>query len=187
MSWTLDTVHTHVGFSVKHMMVTTVRGQFKSYRGKVELDSKDFTRSQFSGEIDVASIDTNNSDRDNHLRANDFFDAPNHPTIKFVSTAIEAKSDGEFVVHGDLTIRGVTKNVPLEVEFHGTSKNPYGKTVAGISVRGTINRKDFGVNFNALLETGGVAISEKVKLELDVEAILATDAVASQPSASASA
>jgi polyisoprenoid-binding protein YceI len=178
MSWLLDDVHTHVGFSVKHMMVTTVRGQFKKYTGKLTLDPQDFTKSRFEGEIDVASIDTGNGQRDDHLRNNDFFDAPNHPKITFKSTSIEAKGEGEFVVHGDLTIRGVTKPVALDVEFHGTSKNPYGKTVAGLSARGTINRKDFGVNFNALLETGGVAVGEKVKLEVDVEAVAGEATVA---------
>ena len=122
MNWNIDTVHTHVGFSVKHMMVSTVRGQFKTYRGTIQLDPKDFTRSRFEGEIDVASIDTNNSDRDNHLRTNDFFDVPNHPKIRFVSTEIAAKSGGEYLVHGDLTIRGVTKNVALDVEYHGSSE-----------------------------------------------------------------
>ena len=188
MSWSIDTVHSHVGFSVKHMMVATVRGQFKSYRGTLRLDPKDFTRSKFEGEIDVASVDTGNNDRDNHLRTNDFFDAPNHPKITFKSTRIERLAtggDGEYAVHGDLTIRGVTKPVSLDVEFHGTSKNPYGKTVAGLSARGTINRKDFGVSFNAVLETGGVAVAEKVKLEVDLEAVAAEDAVA--PAASASA
>jgi polyisoprenoid-binding protein YceI len=176
MSWLIDNAHTHVGFSVKHMMVTTVRGQFKEYRGQVALDPKDFTRSRFEGAIEVASIDTGNADRDNHLRSNDFFDAPSHPRIEFESTHIEAKADGEYIVHGDLTIRGVTKPVALDVEFHGTSKNPWGKTVAGLSARATINRKDFGVNFNAILETGGVAVGEKVKLEVDVEAVYAEDA-----------
>lgn len=171
MAWQIDNVHTHVGFSVKHMMVTTVRGQFKSYSGTVNLDPKDFARSTFVGEIDVASIDTGNTDRDNHLRTGDFFDAPNHPKIAFSSTSIEAKSDGEYTVNGSITIRGVTKPIVLDVEFLGTSKNPYGKTVAGLSVRGTLNRKDFGVSFNAALETGGVAVGEKVKLEVDVEAI----------------
>jgi polyisoprenoid-binding protein YceI len=184
MSWLIDNVHSHVGFSVKHMMVSTVRGQFKEYRGTLRLDPKDFARSTFEGEIDVASVDTGNGDRDNHLRTNDFFDAPNHPKITFKSTKIEPKGDGEYTVHGDLTIRGVTKSVALDVEFHGTSKNPYGKTVSGFSAKGTINRKDFGVSFNALLETGGVAVAEKVKLELEIEAVHAEDA---KPVASASA
>lgn len=171
MTWTLDPAHTHVGFAVRHMMVTTVRGQFRTYSGVANLDTKDFAKSSFEGEIDVASIDTGNTQRDDHLRTNDFFDAPNHPKITFKSTKIEPKGAGEFVAHGELTIRGVTKPVELEVEFHGTSKNPYGKTVAGVSARGVVNRKDFGVSFNAVLETGGVAVAEKVKIELDVELI----------------
>jgi polyisoprenoid-binding protein YceI len=153
-------------------MVTTVRGQFKEYAGTVDLDPQDFAHSKFEGEIDVASIDTGNADRDKHLRTNDFFDAEHHPKISFKSTRIEAKGEGEFIVTGEITIRGVTKPISLEVEYLGTSKNPWGKTVAGISARGTINRKDFGVNFNAVLETGGVAVAEKVKLEIDVEATL---------------
>ena len=171
MPWTIDTVHSHVGFSVKHMMVTTVRGQFRTYSGKVHLDPADFTRSTFEGEIDVASVDTGVPDRDNHLRNNDFFDATNHPKITFKSSRVEKKADNDYLVHGDLAIRGVTKPAVLEVEFLGTSKNPYGKTVAGLSAQTTINRKDFGVNFNALLETGGVAVGEKVKIEIEVEAV----------------
>ena len=177
MTWQIDNAHTHVGFSVKHMMVTTVRGQFKAYRGTVKLDAKDFTKSSFEGEIDVASVDTGNADRDNHLRTGDFFDAQNYPKITFKSTRIEPKEDGEYVVHGNITIRGVTKPIALDVEYLGTSKNPYGKTVAGLSVRGSLNRKDFGVNFNAVLETGGVAVGEKVKLEVDVEAVAVEEAL----------
>jgi polyisoprenoid-binding protein YceI len=172
MSWVIDTAHSHVGFSVRHLMVSTVRGQFKQYSGKLQLDEKDFSKSTFEGEVDVASIDTANNDRDNHLRTNDFFDAPNQPKITFKSTKIESKSGSEYVVHGDITIRGVTKPIALDVEFHGTSKSPYGKTVAGFAATGTLNRKDFGVNFNAVLETGGVAVSEKVKIEIEVEATL---------------
>lgn len=184
MAWSIDTVHSHVGFAVKHMMVSTVRGQFRSYRATVaRLDPKDFTKSRFEGEIDVASVDTGNADRDAHLRTGDFFDAPNHPTITFKSTRIERKDEGDYRVHGDLTIRGVTKPVALDVEFGGTSKNPYGKTVAGVSATATINRKDFGVSFNALLETGGVAVAEKVKLELEFELVAAEDAVATAPAA----
>lgn len=178
MSWKIDSAHSHVGFSVKHMMVTTVRGRFTSYQAKARLDPKDFTRSTFEGEIDVASIDTGNADRDAHLRTNEFFDVANHPKISFKSTSIEAKDEGEYVVHGDLTIRGVTKPVALDVEFPGTSKNPYGVTVAGVGVRGTLNRKDFGVAFNAVLETGGVAVSDKVKVELDFQIAHTEDAPA---------
>lgn len=172
MSWVIDSVHSHIGFTVKHMMVTTVRGQFRSYGATaVSLDPQDFTRSSFAGEIDVASIDTGNPDRDNHLRTNDFFDVPNHPKIAFKSTSIEKTGEGEYQVTGDLTIRGVTQSVKLDVEYNGVAKNPYGKTVTGFSARGTINRKEFGVHFNALLETGGVAVGENVKLEVDVELV----------------
>ena len=185
MAWKIDTVHSHVSFSVKHMMVTTVRGKFNSYRGSVRLDPKDFTRSSFEGEIDVASIDTGNADRDNHLRTNDFFDAADHPKITFKSTAIEPKGDGEYLVRGDITIRGVTRPIALDVEYRGTSKSPYGQTLAGIGVTGSLDRKDFGVSFNAPLETGGVVVGEKVKLELDIEAIQVDEKAAASTSATA--
>lgn len=169
MTWTLDTVHTHVGFAVKHMMVSTARGQFKSYTGSFHLDPTDFTKSTVEGEVDVVSIDTNNADRDNHLRTNDFFDVANHPKILFKSTAIKAKGEGEYVVTGDLTIRGVTRSVDLDVEFGGVAKSPYGFQVAGLTARGTIDRKDFGVNFSAPLETGGLLLADKVKIEIEAE------------------
>lgn len=169
MIWTVDPVHSHVGFSVRHMMVTTVRGAFTSFRGTLDLDADDFTRSKISGEIDVASVDTKNADRDNHLRTGDFFDAANHPKIAFVSTQIERAGDG-YIVHGDLTIRGVTRPVSLEAEYAGTAKNPYGQIVAGISATGSINRREFGLVYHALLETGGVAVGDRVKLEIEVQA-----------------
>jgi polyisoprenoid-binding protein YceI len=169
MIWTVDPVHSHVGFSVRHMMVTTVRGSFTSFRGTLDIDPEDFTRSKITGEIDVTSVDTKNADRDNHLRTGDFFDVANHPKIEFTSAQIERSGDA-YLVHGDLTIRGVTQRVTLEAEYSGTAKNPYGQTVAGISASGTINRRDFGLVYNALLETGGVAVSEKVKLEIEVQA-----------------
>lgn len=170
MSWVIDKAHSHIGFSVKHMMVSTVRGQFKEYSGTFNLDAKDFSKSTFAGEINVASIDTGNADRDNHLRTGDFFDAQNHPTIRFESTSIASKGGSSFTVNGNLTLRGVTKPVALDVEFHGTGKNPWGKTVAGLEVKGSVDRKDFGMAFNAPLETGGLLVGEKVKLELELEA-----------------
>jgi polyisoprenoid-binding protein YceI len=169
MRWIVDPVHSHVGFSVRHMMVTTVRGTFTTYSGTFELDPSDFTKSKITGEIDVASVDTKNADRDNHLRTDEFFDVAHHPKITFTSTAIEAKGDG-YVVHGDLTLRGVTKPVALDVEFAGATKNPYGQTIIGVSATGAINRREFGVQYHALLETGGVAVSDKVKIEIEVQA-----------------
>ena len=167
------------------MMVSTVRGQFRKYGGTVKIDPKDFTRSSFEGEVEVASIDTGNPDRDNHLRTGDFFDAPNNPKILFKSTRIEGKGGSEYVVHGDITIRGVTKPLTLEVEFHGTSKDPYGRNLAGVTARGSVNRKDFGVSYNAVLETGGFAISDKVTLELELEAAYAEDKAQTGASAQA--
>lgn len=178
MPWILDPLHTQIGFSVRHMMVSTVRGQFKTYSGTLQLDPDDFTRSRVSGEIEVASIDTGIADRDNHLRTNDFFDVANHPKILYQSTRIEPKDGQTFLVYGDLTLRGVTREIVLEAEFNGIAKNPYGKTITGVSAHGTLNRTDFGVNFNGLLETGGVALSEKVKIELEAEAVWQDDSPA---------
>ena len=172
MTWNLDTVHTHVGFSVKHMVIATARGQFKTFSGTLDIDQNDFTKSSVVGEIDVASIDTGNADRDNHLRTNDFFDVANHPKITFKSTSIAKKGD-DYVVTGDLTIRGVTKSVDLDVEFNGVTKSLYGQTVAGLTVRGSINRKDFGVAFHAALETGGLVVADKVNIEINAEAVAA--------------
>ncbi len=169
MSWQLDNSHSRIGFAVKHMMVSTMRGEFKAYTGSLNLDEADFTRSTIAGEIQVASIDTRDEGRDGHLKGGDFFDAENHPTIRFASTRIVAKGENEFTVHGDLTIRGVTREIALETEYSGKHQNPWGATVTGFSATGTINRKDFGLEWNVALETGGILVGEKVKLELEVE------------------
>lgn len=166
-TWNIDTVHSRVGFSVRHLMISTVRGQFKNYSGTFKIDPEDFTKSTFEVEIEVDSIDTNNAQRDGHLRTNDFFDAPNHPKITFKSTSIEEKR-GDYLIHGELQIRGVTQAITLETEFHGTSKMG-DNLIAGLEARATVNRSEFGVSFNNLLEAGGVAISEKVKIEIDAE------------------
>lgn len=178
MSWKIDPTHTHVGFSVKHMMVSTVRGQFKAYTGTLELDLEDLTRSVVAGEIEVASIDTANTDRDNHLRSADFFDVENHPVMAFKSTRIEREGDDEYKVYGELTLRGVTREIVLDAEYAGLSKDPWGGTRTGISLRGSLNRKDFGLTWNAALETGGILVGEKIKLELDIQAVLQEASVA---------
>ena len=170
MTWSIDRAHTRLGFAVRHMMISTVRGEFQEYSGTVELNPDDFTQSRFEGEVEVASITTRNEQRDNHLRTNDFFDVPNHPKLSFKSTAIERKGD-DYVVKGDLTIRGTTKEVAFDVEFAGAVVGFGGKRSAGFSATATINRRDFGVNFGAVLEAGGLVVADKVKLELEVEVV----------------
>lgn len=172
MNWQIDNSHTHVGFSVKHMMIATVRGEFKQYSGTLELDTSDLTRSRISGDIEVASLDTREANRDQHLRSADFFDAEQFPRISFVSRRIERLDEENYRVIGDLTIRGITREVSLEAEYSGIHKDPWGATRTGFMVRGAIDRKEFGLTWNAALETGGVLVGEKVKLELDIEAVL---------------
>lgn len=169
MPLSVDLAHSHVGFSVRHMMVTTVRGKFTAYRGSLVIDPDDFTRSTIEGDIDVASIETGNADRDTHLRSADFFDAANHPKITFRSTAIARDGEG-YKVTGDLTIRGTTRPITLDVEHAGAAKNPWGQVVTGVSATGTLHRKDFGLQWNVALETGGVLVSDTVKIEIEAQA-----------------
>ncbi|MDB5096394.1 MAG: hypothetical protein JWM80_815 [Cyanobacteria bacterium RYN_339] len=171
MTWQIDASHSHVGFSVKHMMIATVRGTFNAYTGTLELDGTDLTKSKITGEIDVASIDTREAKRDEHLRSADFFDAENHPKIVFASKKIELVSGNEYKVTGDITIRGVTREIVLDAEYAGIHKDPWGGTRTGFTVTGSLNRKDFGLSWNAALETGGVLVGDKIKLELEVEAV----------------
>ena len=180
MTWQIDSSHSHVGFSVKHMMIATVRGQFERYTGTLALDTDDLTRSTITGEIEVASINTREAQRDDHLRSADFFDAATYPTMSFRSTRLEHVAGNEYRVIGDLTIRGVTNEVTLDAEYAGIHKDPWGNTRTGFSVTGTLNRKDFGLSWNAALETGGVLVGDKIKLELDIEAVLQSAPVAAQ-------
>lgn len=172
MTWQLDSSHSTIGFSVKHMMIATVRGQFQRYTADLAIDLDDITRSQVSAEIEVASIDTREAKRDEHLRSGDFFDAASHPTITFVSRRIERAGGDDYRLIGDLTIRGTTREVVLEAEFAGVHKDPWGNTRTGFTVTGAVDRKDFGLAWNAALETGGVLVGDKVKLTLDLEAVL---------------
>lgn len=178
MNWQIDGSHSHVGFSVKHMMIATVRGEFKTYTGQLELDGEDLTRSKISGTIEVASLDTRDAGRDGHLLSADFFDAEQHPRITFTSTLIERVDGDTYRVTGDLSMHGATRPVVLEAEYAGVHKDPWGGTRTGFTVRGTLDRKDFGLSWNAALETGGVLVGEKIKLELEIEAVLQPAAVA---------
>ncbi len=169
--WQFDTVHSTVGFWVRHLMVTKVHGSFTKWSGKLSLDDQDPQKSTVEVQIDAASIDTKEPQRDGHLRSADFFDAEKFPHITFKSTQIEAAGEGNYHVTGDLTIRGVTHPIKLEVEDNGRSKHPMaGDLRAGFSAHGSIKRSDFGLSWNAALETGGVVVSDKVEIVLEVQA-----------------
>lgn len=166
--WVLDPTHSEVTFKVKHLMFTNVSGNFTKFEATAESDDENFDNASFSFSADVDSINTNNADRDGHLKSADFFDAAQFPTINFTSTSV-AKDGGDLKVTGDLTVHGVTKSVTLDTEFGGIQKDPWGNIKSGFSVTGKINRKDFGLSWNAALETGGVMLGEEVKLALELQ------------------
>ena len=175
--WNVDTVHSHVGFTVRHMMVSKVRGQFKIFDADVTT-AEDPLQSSFTARVDLRSIDTGNEQRDNHIRSVDFFEVETHPEMTYRSTGIKPAPDGEgFIVDGDLTIRGVTRQVPLKLEVEGFGPDPYGGTRSGFSLTGEINRTDFGISYNGPIPgaTGAVIISEKVQVSVDIEAVLQKD------------
>lgn len=173
-NYKLDLAHTRVGFSARHAMVSKVRGQFDKFDGSVYLDGEKPANSRVELTIETDSIDTRNPDRDNHLRSNDFLAMKEYPQITFRSTQVEKLDDEHYRVTGDLTIRGVTKSVPVDFEFSGVVVDPYGNQRAGFEGSATINRKDWGVSWNAALDGGGVMVSDKINLELEVEAIKET-------------
>ena len=167
--WKIDSMHSDVEFKIKHLMITNVTGYFGKYDATVESSNDDFTDAKISFEADVNSITTKNEQRDQHLLAEDFFHAAQYPKITFVSTGVKKVDDGEYKVTGDLTMRGVTKPVELAVEFSGIVKDPYGQTKAGFEIKGKINRKDFGISFNAVTDNGGLMLGEEVKLGASVQ------------------
>ena len=167
----LDPAHTGIGFSIEHMVISNVKGVFGSYEGSFELDNTN-KMSSAKAVIDVKSIDTKIEKRDNHLRSPDFFDAAQYPSMTFKATSVKQKGGQAFTLTGDLTIHGITKSVVLEGEIRGPIKDPWGKTRAGIIVEGTIKRKDFGLTWNKLLETGGLVVGETVTIHVEGEGIL---------------
>ncbi len=168
--WSIDAVHSSIGFTVKHMMVSTVRGSFGAYESKVSFDPAKPASFSATLSIDAASINTGVEKRDNHLRNADFFEAEKYPKITFKSKKLEALGNAHYRVTGDLTIRDVTKEVVLEGEgFAAMYKTPWGKTVTAVSAKGMINREDFGLKYNAVLESGGVMVSKEVVIELELE------------------
>jgi polyisoprenoid-binding protein YceI len=169
--YTLDLAHTRIGFSARHAMVTKVRGQFNEFNGSVVLDAETPENSKVEITIKAASVDTRNADRDAHLRSNDFLAMEEYPEITFRSTRVEQASENEYYVTGDLTIRGITKPVTVNFQLNGSAVDPWGNFRVGFEGQTTINRKDWGVSFNAAMEAGGVLVSDKVNLEFEVEAV----------------
>lgn len=169
--WQVDTSHSHVGFAVRHMMVSTVRGTFGEVDGFIDFDQDDPSTAKIDIQIDAASIDTHDDTRDQHLRSADFFDAENYPKLVFVSRSVEPISGDRFRVIGDLTIRDITQEVVAEATFEGTHGDPWGGTRVGFSATAEINRHDYNLNWNQALEAGGVVVGEKVKINLELQAV----------------
>lgn len=169
--WALDPTHSEVQFKVKHLMISTVTGHFNKFDASVETQGDDFSTAKINFTADVDSITTNNEQRDGHLKTGDFFEAEKYPQIKFEGTRLEKAGGDDYKLHGHFTIRGVTKPVTLDVEHGGVAKDPWGNTRAGFSISGKINRKDFGMNFGAVTETGGLVVSDDVKLHSNIELV----------------
>jgi polyisoprenoid-binding protein YceI len=169
-TWAIDPVHSEVGFSVRHMMVSKVRGRFTEFEGSLTTGANPLD-SKVTAVIQLGSIQTGNEQRDQHLRSTDFFDLAKNPTMSYTSTGIKAKGD-DFVVEGELTLNGVTKSVPLTLELNGFGPDAYGGTRAGFTAKTTISREDYNVTYNAAIEGGGVVIGDKVEITLEIEAVL---------------
>ena len=172
-NWNFDLAHSSVNFHVRHLMVSKVHGRFSLWGGTLEIDNDDITRSRVHVTIDAASVDTKEDKRDAHLRSPEFFDVAKFPALTFKSTQIAKVSDDELAITGDLTLHGVTKSVTLAVELGGQANDPWGGIRTGFSARTTINRKDFGLGWNTVLEAGGVLVGEKIEITLEIEAVQA--------------
>ncbi|MHB1681680.1 MAG: YceI family protein [Bacilli bacterium] len=168
--WAVDAAHSSIDFSIKHMMVAKVKGSFHTFDAVIDADPEDLTTASIEFSVDVASIDTRNGDRDTHLRSADFFDVENHPKMTFKSTKIVKKSEGEYDVTGDLSIRGVTRPESFLVTYEGQGKDPWGNEKAGFSGHGAISRSDYGLTYNSVLETGGVLIGDQIQISIEIEA-----------------
>ncbi|MDQ1465468.1 MAG: hypothetical protein QOC73_2409 [Actinomycetota bacterium] len=169
-TWDIDPVHSDVGFTVRHMMVSKVRGRFARFEGQI-VTGENPLDSSVNASIDLASIDTNNDQRDAHIRSADFFEVETYPTMTYTSKGVRYDGD-DLILDGELTLKGVTKQVPLRLEVNGFGPDAYGGTRAGFTATADINRRDFGVNFNAAIETGGAVVADKVSIHLEIEAVL---------------
>jgi len=181
-SWNLDTVHSGINFSVRHMVVSKVRGRFSKFTGNIALDESDLARSFVEATIETSSIDTGTAQRDDHLRSADFFDVEHFPQIRFRSTGIEKLGTGReterYRLTGQLTIRDVSREIVLDVEYGGRGKDPWGNERVGFTAKGAFDRGDFGLKWNQVLETGGVLVSDRVEIELEIQAVRAAAAAA---------
>ncbi|MDB4965149.1 MAG: hypothetical protein JWN44_838 [Myxococcales bacterium] len=171
--WNIDPSHSGVHFTVRHMVISKVRGAFDRWQGTVDFDEQNPSASKVSVRIEAASVDTRDEKRDAHLRSADFFDVENHPALTFESTKVEKLDGNDYRVTGKLTIHGITKEVALEAEYLGGGKDPWGNERLGFQARTAVNRKEFGLNWNQVLEAGGVLVGEKIEIALDVQAIKA--------------
>ncbi len=170
--WVIDPTHSEIEFKVKHLMVTNVKGKFKEFEASIYTTNDNFMSAEIDCFINAASVDTGNTDRDNHLRGADFFDVENHPQLSFQADTVEnVDKDGSYELWGNLSIKGITKKIKLDVEFGGIVKDPWGNEKAAFSINGKINRKDWGLNWNAALETGGVLVSEEVKINAEIQLV----------------
>ena len=172
-TWALEPSHSEITFKVRHMMISNVSGQFKKFESKVETEGDDLTTADVTFSADVDSISTNNEQRDGHLKSPDFFDAATYTQLVFESTSMEKTSDDTYTLHGNLTMRGVTNTIALDVEFGGIIKDPFGYIRAGFTVAGKVNRKDYGLNWSAITEAGGLVVSDDVKFEAHLEYVKA--------------
>jgi polyisoprenoid-binding protein YceI len=170
--WSLDPTHSEIGFKIRHLMITNVSGSFEKFNVNAETEGDDFSKAKISFSADTNSVSTNNEQRDQHLRSADFFDAETYPELKFESTGMRSISANEFELTGDLTIRNVTKPVKLGVEYGGLMKDPWGNLKAGFTLNGKINRKEWDLNWNAALETGGILVGEEVKINAEIQMLV---------------
>lgn len=170
-TWNIDPTHSEIQFKVKHLVISTVTGYFRTFNGTIETNGDTFEGAKATFEADIDSIDTNTEDRDNHLKSDDFFNAEQYPKLKFESTSFKNISGDNYELTGNLTIRDITKEVTLDVTHGGTVQDPYGQTKAGFELSGTINRKEFGLKWNAVTEAGNVVVGDKVNLYMNIQVV----------------
>ncbi|MGO4373536.1 YceI family protein [Paenibacillus sp. 2TAB19] len=172
-NWTVDASHSAVDFSVKHMMIAKVKGTFHTFEANIVADPQDLTSAEIDFSIDLTSIDTRNNDRDAHLRSGDFFETEKYPALTFKATSIVKTDDGEYNITGDVSLHGVTRSESFAASFEGAGKDPWGNEKVGFSATGSLKRSDYGLTYNAALETGGVLIGDEVKISIEIEANIA--------------